>query len=84
MTEFGCNQVAKTMDTPYGQFVSSQVNNALDFSEQYVEKYLPESDSEDEGIIIIVLQYICLSKNRIVFFRKRCLTYIPSIKACMF
>ncbi|XP_076102334.1 perilipin-2-like isoform X1 [Mytilus galloprovincialis] len=48
VTEFGCNQVAKTMDTPYGQFVSSQVNNALDFSEQYVEKYLPESDSEDE------------------------------------
>lgn len=46
--DYGCNQVVKTMETPYGQFVSNQVNNALAVSEQYVDKYLPESDSEDE------------------------------------
>ena len=48
VTEYGYNQVTKTMDSPYGQFVTNQVNSALTVSEQYVDKYLPESDSEDE------------------------------------
>lgn len=62
VTEYGYNQVVKTMETPYGQFVSGQMNNALALSEQYVDKYLPEAESESEEGIIIVDIAFCFNK----------------------
>ncbi|KAK3601189.1 hypothetical protein CHS0354_004389 [Potamilus streckersoni] len=48
--DFGVAQVSRSMETPCGKFVMEKVNHALDFSEQCVEKYLPDSeeDGEDE------------------------------------
>lgn len=63
VTEYGYNQVVKTMETPYGQFVSGHMNNALALSEQYVDKYLPESESESEEGIITVIVLSCFLKK---------------------
>ncbi|KAL3865647.1 hypothetical protein ACJMK2_043013 [Sinanodonta woodiana] len=51
LKDFGVAQVSRSMETQYGKFVMQKVNDALDFSEQCVDKYLPDSeeDGEDEG-----------------------------------
>lgn len=41
--------VNKTLETSYGQFVVEKVDDVLTLSEDYIDKYLPDSEEEAEG-----------------------------------
>lgn len=46
--ELSLSTVNRTLETPYGQFVVDKVSDALTLSEDYVEKYLPPCEEENQ------------------------------------
>ena len=47
--DYGLNQVSRSLETPVAKFAFEKVNEALTLSEEYIEKYLPESEGEADA-----------------------------------
>jgi hypothetical protein len=48
VTDIGMTVVSKSMETTYGQYVADKMNDALTVSEDYINKYLPPAEEEEE------------------------------------
>ena len=46
--EIGMVTINRTLETSYGQYVVDKVSDALTVSEDYVEKYLPPCEEEED------------------------------------
>ncbi|KAJ8310928.1 hypothetical protein KUTeg_011520 [Tegillarca granosa] len=47
--DLGMATVNKTLETSYGQYVVEKMDDVLTMSEDYLDKYLPDSEEEAEG-----------------------------------
>ncbi|GLH13400.1 Lipid storage droplets surface-binding protein 1 [Gryllus bimaculatus] len=48
--QFGLDQANHVLESKYTEFAASQIDNALDLADKYVEKYLPASGQEEANI----------------------------------